>query len=125
MSPFPTPNLRLGQSEWPRLSFCLSALPGEFKDVPKPYGIYDPPRPESPHSWTCLENLHKEASRRLPNQMPKVPQLTPFNVKEQQFYSNSFGMSELLTLSPQVSPATLQRKLNSKLMAICEGWNID
>lgn len=57
--------------------------------------------------------------------MHKLPQLTPFNVKEQQFYSNSFGMSELLTLSPQVSTATVQRKLNSKLMTIGQGWNID
>ncbi|KAF7646868.1 hypothetical protein LDENG_00181350 [Lucifuga dentata] len=36
---------------------------------------------ESPHSWTCLENLQREASRRRPNQMPDPPQLASFNAK--------------------------------------------
>jgi len=36
----------------------------------------------SPPSWTCLENLSREASRRHPNQMPEPPQLNPFDAKE-------------------------------------------
>jgi len=51
-----------------------------------------------PPSRMCLENLQREATRRHPNQMPGLPQLTPFNEGEQQLYSELFTPS--LRLSP-------------------------
>ncbi|KAI3356417.1 hypothetical protein L3Q82_017632 [Scortum barcoo] len=40
-----------------------------------------------PPGGTCLEHLPREASRGHPKQMPKPPQLTPLDVKEQRLYS--------------------------------------
>ncbi|KAI3376923.1 hypothetical protein L3Q82_000021 [Scortum barcoo] len=40
-----------------------------------------------PPGGTCLEHLAREASRGHPKQMPKPPQLTPLDVKEQRLYS--------------------------------------
>ncbi|KAI3369337.1 hypothetical protein L3Q82_007461 [Scortum barcoo] len=40
-----------------------------------------------PPGGTCLEHLPREASRGHPKQMPKPPQLTPLDAKEQRLYS--------------------------------------
>ncbi|KAI3370523.1 hypothetical protein L3Q82_025285 [Scortum barcoo] len=71
--------------------------------------------PRPPSRWgTCLEHLPREASRGHLKQMPKPPQLTPLNVKEQRL--------SLLKLLPsgrashpisKGAPATLRRKLIS------------
>lgn len=42
----------------------------------------------SPPSWMCLKYLHREVSMAHPNQTPQPPQLAPFTIKEQRFYSN-------------------------------------
>lgn len=41
----------------------------------------------SPPSWMCPENLQREASRRLTNQMPEPLQLAAFIRKKQWLYS--------------------------------------
>lgn len=43
-----------------------------------------------PFSETCSENLHREAFRRKPNQIPEAPQLVSVSVEEQQLYSEHF-----------------------------------
>ncbi|KAF7650212.1 hypothetical protein LDENG_00129660, partial [Lucifuga dentata] len=40
-------------------------------------------------SWTCLEDLPREATRGHPYYVPEPPQLTPFDVEEQRLYSES------------------------------------
>ncbi|MED6274144.1 hypothetical protein CHARACLAT_013499 [Characodon lateralis] len=45
------------------------------------------PSPRLTPRGTCLGHLLREASRGQPKQMPEPPQLTPFDVEEQQFYS--------------------------------------
>ncbi|KAI3356009.1 hypothetical protein L3Q82_017280 [Scortum barcoo] len=52
------------------------------RDIVSPACPGSSPRP--PPGGTCLEHLPREASRGHPKQMPKPPQLTPLDVKEQQ-----------------------------------------
>ncbi|KAI3370699.1 hypothetical protein L3Q82_007257 [Scortum barcoo] len=69
------------------------ALPGGPRGVPRPAetDIVSPACPGSsprpPPGGTCLEHLPREASRGHPKQMPKPPQLTPLDAKEQRLYS--------------------------------------
>ena len=48
-------------------------------------------------SWLCPVNLQWKVPRRHPDQMSEPPQLSPFDVKELQFYSE-LQMSKLFTL---------------------------
>ncbi|KAM9385874.1 uncharacterized protein KZ484_007460 [Pholidichthys leucotaenia] len=78
--------------DFPLPSHLLHLFRGDTKAFPDQLGdIVSPPSPGSapgsPPSGTCLKHLKWEASRRHPNQMPIPPQLTPFNVEEQRFYS--------------------------------------
>ncbi|KAI3364926.1 hypothetical protein L3Q82_001107 [Scortum barcoo] len=75
------------------------AFPGQPRDIVSPACPWSSPRP--PPGGTCLEHLPREASRGHPKQMPKPPQLTPLNVKEQRLYS------ELLP-SDRASPLSLR-----------------
>ncbi|KAI3360480.1 hypothetical protein L3Q82_002269 [Scortum barcoo] len=61
------------------------AFPGQPRDIVSPACPGSSPRP--PPGGTCLEHLPREASRGHPKQMPKPPQLTPLDVKEQRLYS--------------------------------------
>ena len=55
-----------------------------------------------PLRWTCLENLQREAPRRHPNKMPKAPQATALDAKEQRLFSElALQMSELLILTEE------------------------
>lgn len=87
------------------------AFPGQPRDIIAPASSGSAPRP--PSVGTCQINLPRDASEGYPNQVPKPPQLVPFDVKEQQVYSKSSQMSELVTLSLRESPANLQRKIIS------------
>lgn len=53
---------------------------------------------------TCLEHLHRETSRRLPDQMPGASELTPSKVRELQFL-------QLLFLPMRVSSDTLWTRI--------------
>ncbi|XP_049917154.1 prostaglandin reductase 2-like isoform X2 [Epinephelus moara] len=94
-------------------SLCPAAFSSSSWGTPKhprPNVIYKPSSkfwvcPGPPTSWTCPENLQREAPRRHPNAMSKPPQPAPFSEKEQWLYL------ELLTISLRLSPTTLQRKL--------------
>ncbi len=72
--------------------------------------------PGPPPSWTSPEHHCREATRKHPYQMPKPPQLAPFNIKEQRLYSDSSRMTELLTSSLREMPATHLRK---PILAAC------
>ena len=48
-------------------------------------------------SWLCPVNLQWKVPRRHPDQMSEPPQLSPFDAKELQFYSE-LQMSKLFTL---------------------------
>ncbi|KAI3375867.1 hypothetical protein L3Q82_004138 [Scortum barcoo] len=61
------------------------AFPGQPRDIVSPACPGSSPRP--PPGGTCLEHLPREASRGHPKQMPKPPQLTPLDAKEQRLYS--------------------------------------
>ncbi|KAI3351285.1 hypothetical protein L3Q82_005619 [Scortum barcoo] len=62
------------------------AFPGQPRDIVSPACPWSSPRP--PSGGTCLEHLPREASRGHPKsgQMPKPPQLTPLDAKEQRLY---------------------------------------
>ncbi len=62
------------------------AFPGHYRDIISPLGPGSTPGPL--HSWTYLGH-HREVTRRHPQQMPKPPQLAPFNTKEQRLYCKS------------------------------------
>lgn len=66
----------------------------------------------SPPSWTCPEKLHREASKRHLNQMPKPSQMGSFNTKA--LYSELLPDIQLSWL--RVNPATLWGKL---ILAAC------
>ncbi|KAI3368147.1 hypothetical protein L3Q82_007809 [Scortum barcoo] len=57
------------------------AFPGQLRDIVSLACPRSSPGP--PPGGTCLEHLPREASRGHPKQMPKPPQLTPLDVKEQ------------------------------------------
>ncbi|XP_049457572.1 uncharacterized protein LOC125904284 isoform X3 [Epinephelus fuscoguttatus] len=61
------------------------AFPGKMRYVIPPVCSGSAPGPRT--SGTCLKHLQREAPRRHPDQMPKPPQLTPLDVKEQRLYS--------------------------------------
>lgn len=61
------------------------ALPGQMGYVVPPANSGSNSR--SPPSWKCRVNLQRKASRWRPDKIPQPPQLTPFNKKEQQLYS--------------------------------------
>ncbi|KAI3355635.1 hypothetical protein L3Q82_004174 [Scortum barcoo] len=61
------------------------AFPGQPRDIVSPACPGSSRRP--PPGGTCLEHLPREASRGHPKQMPKPPQLTPLDAKEQRLYS--------------------------------------
>ncbi|KAI3365133.1 hypothetical protein L3Q82_010117, partial [Scortum barcoo] len=61
------------------------AFPGQPRDIVSPACPGSSPGP--PPGGTCLEHLPREASRGHPKQMPKPPQLTPLDAKEQRLYS--------------------------------------
>ncbi|KAF7649936.1 hypothetical protein LDENG_00133850 [Lucifuga dentata] len=95
--------------------------------------------PGSPPSWTCPEYLQREMSRRYHNQMPKPPQLAPFNAKEQKFYfeplrdfRTPYPMSEGEPSHPskKINFSRLYLRFHSfghspKFMIIGEDWNVD
>jgi len=71
-------------------------------------------------------------------EMPEPPPLVHFDGIEQRLYFESNSVSQLLTLSLESRPATLQRRLISipctcyiipsvtaRLLIKCEGWNTD
>ena len=74
-------------------AFHSTAPPGESQGISRPKRDHMiPPEcfgsaPGPPKSWTCPENLQREATRRHPNQMPKPPHLAPFDAQEQWLYS--------------------------------------
>ena len=81
---------------------AFQLLPGDPEELCRRYVI--PPLTSaagSPPRCLCLENLQREAPRRHPNQIPKPPQLAPFDTKEQ------WQISELLngvnSFQPHVS----------------------
>ncbi|KAI3373181.1 hypothetical protein L3Q82_006505 [Scortum barcoo] len=61
------------------------AFPGQPRDIVSPACPGSSPGPTP--GGTYLEHLPRETSRGHPKQMPKPPQLTPLDVKEQQLYS--------------------------------------
>ncbi|KAK3555190.1 hypothetical protein QTP86_010028 [Hemibagrus guttatus] len=61
------------------------AFPGQPRDIVSPACPGSSPGP--PPGGACPEHLSRETSRRHPKQMPKPPQLPPFNVEEQRLYS--------------------------------------
>lgn len=60
-------------------------LPGQMRCIISPLSSGSTPR--SPPSWTCLENLQREASGPHPNQIPEPLQVASFNAKKQWLYS--------------------------------------
>lgn len=84
------------------------ACPNQIRYIISPVASGDTWR--SLPSWTCLVNLHREAPRRHLIQMPKTPQLAPFNTKEQQVYSQ-LSPDVTLSLWKKVISATLQSRL--------------
>ncbi|KAI3356618.1 hypothetical protein L3Q82_017828 [Scortum barcoo] len=85
------------------------AFPGQPRDIVSPACPGSSPRP--PPGGTCLEHLPREASRGHPKQMPKPPQLTPLDVKEQRLYS------ELLPKSTQGMDLIHPRRLATEELA--------
>uniref|UniRef100_A0A8C6MLL2 Endothelial PAS domain protein 1 n=1 Tax=Nothobranchius furzeri TaxID=105023 RepID=A0A8C6MLL2_NOTFU len=63
------------------------AFPDQIGDVTSPTCPGSTRGP--PAGRTYPKHLPREASRRHPDQMPKPPQLTPFDPEEQRFYSES------------------------------------
>ncbi|KAK3559006.1 hypothetical protein QTP86_000109 [Hemibagrus guttatus] len=61
------------------------AFPGQPRDIVSPVCPWS--SPGSLPSGACPEHLPRETSRRHPKQMPKPPQLSPFDVEEQRLYS--------------------------------------
>ncbi len=59
------------------------------------------PSPGPLSSWSHLEHLSRAAPRRHPFQMPKLPQLAPFNAKEQWHYSKSIKEDWTFHLIPE------------------------
>ena len=71
--------------------------------------------------WVCtgilslvvvLKNPQREEPRGKPNQILEPPQLARSKQRSSGSTSSSLRMSELLTLSPRQSPASLQKKLD-------------
>ncbi|KAK3567356.1 hypothetical protein QTP86_019916 [Hemibagrus guttatus] len=60
-------------------------FPGQPKDIVSPACPGSSPVPLP--GGACPEHLSRETSRRHPKQMPEPPQLPPFDVEEQQLYS--------------------------------------
>lgn len=68
-------------------------------------------------SVRCALKIPQRGARRShPNQMPEQPQLFPFNMYKQWLDLSLPQISELLTLSLRLSPASLRRKL---ILASC------
>ncbi|KAK3558536.1 hypothetical protein QTP86_019007 [Hemibagrus guttatus] len=61
------------------------AFPGQPRDIVSPACPGSSPGPLP--GGACPEHLPRETSWRHPKQMPKPPQLPPFDVEEQRFYS--------------------------------------
>ncbi len=135
----------VGHSRHPSPQQHSPAPPGGSRVVPRPDKIYNPSSeygvspPGSPPSWTCLENLQREASRRHPNQMPGPPQQASFDTKEQPLNSELPPDVRAPHPTSKAEPSHPTEKTNfsrmyprshsfghdPQLMTIGEDWNVD
>lgn len=72
-------------------------LPGQMRYIISPLSSGSTPR--SPPSWTCLENLQREASGPHPNQIPEPLPVASFNAKKQWLYSE-FSLDNWAAIYP-------------------------
>uniref|UniRef100_A0A8C6KI56 Ig-like domain-containing protein n=1 Tax=Nothobranchius furzeri TaxID=105023 RepID=A0A8C6KI56_NOTFU len=113
------------------------AFPDQIGDVTSPTCPGSTRGP--PAGRTCPKHLPREASRRHPDQMPKPPQLTPFDPEEQRFYSESLpnvraphpiskaepGHPTEETHFGRLYPRSRSFGHYPKLMTIGEDWDVD
>uniref|UniRef100_A0A8C6PQA5 Nicastrin n=1 Tax=Nothobranchius furzeri TaxID=105023 RepID=A0A8C6PQA5_NOTFU len=113
------------------------AFPDQIGDVTSPTCPGSTRGP--PADRTCPKHLPRQASGRHPDQMPKPPQLAPFDPEEQRFYSESLpnvrapypiskaepGHPTEETHFGRLYPRSRSFGHYLKLMTIGEDWDVD